>query len=59
MNCPNCKNPLIVPPMLIMTHVDTQIDCRTGQAFIPVKRITDDVEVELWPEDYICSKVAA
>lgn len=54
MNCPNCQNPLLIPPILVVTHVQPQIDCATGEPFIPVARVVNDQVTKLWPEDYIC-----
>lgn len=64
MNCPNCGRSF--PQRMIdakmekwietITHVDGQIDCATGEPFIPVARVVGDEVVPLWAEDYICVK---
>jgi len=62
MICVNCKR--ILPDQ--SKHVFLQIDCRTGEQFIPTKRIVGQSELiggdfvdlstesDLWPEDYVC-----
>lgn len=61
MNCPNCDGFIFDRPYIpnVDNHVQPQIDCVTGEPFIPVARVVNNRVTKLRPEDYICSKLTS
>lgn len=58
MKCPNCGDFIFDRPYVpnVDNHVQSQIDCITGESFIPVARVVNDRVTDLRPEDYICER---